>query len=74
MRAYLGEGELMSDHEALARLALEAGLPEDEVRDTLATARFQVLLASSWASSRPPSPTCSSPAACVASAPRRPRR
>ena len=40
MRAYLGEGELMSDHAALTRLALEAGLPEDEVRDTLATGRF----------------------------------
>jgi predicted DsbA family dithiol-disulfide isomerase len=40
MRAYLGEGELMSDHAALTRLALEAGLPEDEVRDTLATDRF----------------------------------
>ncbi len=40
MRAYLGEGELMSDHAALARLANEAGLPEDEVRDTLATDRF----------------------------------
>jgi predicted DsbA family dithiol-disulfide isomerase len=40
MRAYLGEGELMSDHGALTRLALEAGLPEDEVRDTLATDRY----------------------------------
>jgi predicted DsbA family dithiol-disulfide isomerase len=40
MRGYLGEGELMSDHAALTRLALEAGLPEDEVRDTLATDRF----------------------------------
>ena len=40
MRAYLGEGELMSDHGALTRLAVEAGLPEDEARDTLATDRF----------------------------------
>ena len=40
MRGYLGEGELMSDHAALARLAAEAGLPEDEVRDTLATDRY----------------------------------
>src|SRR5215217_3803435 len=40
MRAYLGEGELMSDHVELTRLAREAGLPEDEVRDTLATDRF----------------------------------
>jgi predicted DsbA family dithiol-disulfide isomerase len=37
MRAYLGEGELMSDHAALQRLAVEVGLPEDEVRDALAT-------------------------------------
>jgi len=40
MGGYLGEGELMSDHAALTRLALEAGLPEDEVRDTLATDRY----------------------------------
>jgi len=40
MRAYFGEGELMSDHATLVRLAAEAGLPEDEVRDTLATDRF----------------------------------
>ena len=40
MRGYLGEGELMSDHAALTRLALEAGLPVDEVRDTLATDRY----------------------------------
>jgi predicted DsbA family dithiol-disulfide isomerase len=36
MRAYLGEGELISDHDVLGRLALEAGLPADEVRDVLA--------------------------------------
>jgi predicted DsbA family dithiol-disulfide isomerase len=40
LRGYLGEGELMSDHAALARLAAEAGLPEDEVRETLATDRY----------------------------------
>jgi predicted DsbA family dithiol-disulfide isomerase len=40
MRAYLTEGELMSDHTALTRLAVEVGLPEDEVRETLATDRF----------------------------------
>ncbi len=40
MRAYFGEGELMSDHATLVRLATEAGLPEDEVRDTLAGDRF----------------------------------
>ena len=40
MRAYLSEGELMSDHAALARLAADVGLPEDEVRDLLAGDRF----------------------------------
>jgi predicted DsbA family dithiol-disulfide isomerase len=40
MRAYLTEGELIGDHAVLARLGAEAGLPEDEVRDTLATDRF----------------------------------
>jgi predicted DsbA family dithiol-disulfide isomerase len=40
MRAYLTEGELISDHAVLERLALEVGLPQDEVRDTLATDRF----------------------------------
>src|SRR3954471_18181560 len=39
-RAHLGEGELVGDHDALTRLALEAGLREDEVRDVLATDRF----------------------------------
>jgi predicted DsbA family dithiol-disulfide isomerase len=37
MRAYLTEGELMSDPEALERLALDVGLPLPEVRDVLAT-------------------------------------
>jgi predicted DsbA family dithiol-disulfide isomerase len=40
MRAYLTEGQLIGDPAVLARLAVEAGLPEDEVRDTLATDRF----------------------------------
>jgi predicted DsbA family dithiol-disulfide isomerase len=40
MRAYLTEGQLVSDHAVLERLALEVGLPQDEVRDTLATDRF----------------------------------
>jgi predicted DsbA family dithiol-disulfide isomerase len=39
-RAYLGEGESMADHNALLRLAVEAGLPEDDVRDVLASDRF----------------------------------
>ena len=39
-RAYLGEGELVSDHATLQRLAVEAGLPEGEVRDVLGTDRY----------------------------------
>jgi predicted DsbA family dithiol-disulfide isomerase len=39
-RAYLGEGELLSDHAVLQRLAVEVGLPEEEVRDVLATDRY----------------------------------
>ena len=40
MRAYQGEGDLMSDRAALERLGVEAGLPADEVRDLLAGDRF----------------------------------
>jgi predicted DsbA family dithiol-disulfide isomerase len=40
MRAYLTDGELISDHEVLQRLAVEVGLPEDEVREVLVTERF----------------------------------
>jgi predicted DsbA family dithiol-disulfide isomerase len=40
MRAYLTEGQLISDHAVLERLGIEAGLPADEVRDTLASDRF----------------------------------
>ncbi len=40
MRAYLTEGELVSDHDVLARLAAEVGLPADEVGAMLAGERF----------------------------------
>jgi predicted DsbA family dithiol-disulfide isomerase len=40
LRGYLTEGELMSDHETLVRLATEVGLPDDEVRETLAGDRY----------------------------------
>lgn len=40
LRARLSEGRLISDHDTLLELALEVGLPEDEVRDTLAGDRF----------------------------------
>jgi predicted DsbA family dithiol-disulfide isomerase len=40
MRAYLEEGVAIGDPAALAPLALEAGLPGDEVRDVLATDRY----------------------------------
>jgi predicted DsbA family dithiol-disulfide isomerase len=40
MRAYFTEGELIGDADVLAQLALEVGLPEDDVRDALATDRY----------------------------------
>jgi predicted DsbA family dithiol-disulfide isomerase len=40
MRAYLTDGELIADHEVLQRLAVEVGLPEDDVREVLATERY----------------------------------
>ena len=40
MRAYLTEGELVSDHATLERLAVEIGVPRDEVREVLATERY----------------------------------
>ena len=40
LRAYFGEGELMSDHETLMRLAVEVGLDEDSVRQMLASDRY----------------------------------
>ena len=40
MRAYLTEGEPIGDPAALERLAVEVGLPDDEVRDLLAGDRF----------------------------------
>jgi predicted DsbA family dithiol-disulfide isomerase len=38
--AYFTEGELISDHETLAALAAELGLPEGEVAETLAGERY----------------------------------
>lgn len=40
LRAYFTEGELMSDHGTLVRLATDAGLPADAVRETLAGERY----------------------------------
>jgi predicted DsbA family dithiol-disulfide isomerase len=40
LRAYFTEGELMSDHDTLARLGSEVGLDPDEVRAMLASDRF----------------------------------
>ena len=40
MRAYLGEGELISDHATLERLAVEVGLPADEARAVLGSDRY----------------------------------
>jgi len=38
--AYLTEGELISDHDTLRRLAADVGLPADEVAGVLASDRF----------------------------------
>jgi predicted DsbA family dithiol-disulfide isomerase len=40
LRAYLSEGELMSDRAVLARLASEVGLAADDARDVLASERY----------------------------------
>ena len=40
MRAHHTEGELVSDHETLVRLAREVGVPEGEAREMLAGDRF----------------------------------
>jgi predicted DsbA family dithiol-disulfide isomerase len=40
MRAYFTEGEPIGDADALARLALDVGLPDEEARDMLATDRY----------------------------------
>ncbi len=40
MRAYFTEGELISDHDTLRRLAADVGLPDDEVESVLAGDRF----------------------------------
>jgi predicted DsbA family dithiol-disulfide isomerase len=40
MHAYLEQGELISDHDVLVRLAVDAGLPAGEVRDVLASDRY----------------------------------
>src|SRR5262249_45255916 len=40
LRAYMTEGALMSDHETLVRLAVDAGLDADEVEGVLASDRF----------------------------------
>jgi predicted DsbA family dithiol-disulfide isomerase len=40
LQAYFTEGELMSDHDTLVRLALEVGVDEQLARETLASDRF----------------------------------
>ncbi len=40
LRGYFTEGELMSDHDTLVRLAVEVGLDEREVRELLAGDRY----------------------------------
>ncbi len=38
--AYFSEGKLVSDHDTLVALAVEVGLPENDVREVLAGARY----------------------------------
>jgi len=40
MRAYLTEGELISDHATLERLAIEVGLRKDDAREVLSSDRY----------------------------------
>ena len=40
LRAYFTEGELISDHDTLVRMAFEVGLDEQEVREMLAGERY----------------------------------
>ncbi len=40
MVGYLAEGQLLSDHEVLERLAVEVGLSAEDVRDVLTGARY----------------------------------
>lgn len=40
MTGYLAEGQLLSDHAVLERLAVEVGLSADEVRDVLSGAAY----------------------------------
>jgi predicted DsbA family dithiol-disulfide isomerase len=40
LRAYFTEGKLVGDPETLVRVAVEVGLPEGEVRQTLASDRY----------------------------------
>jgi predicted DsbA family dithiol-disulfide isomerase len=40
LRAYFTEGQLMSDHETLIRLAAEVGVDQDEARQMLASDRY----------------------------------
>lgn len=42
LHAYFTQNQLMSDHEVLERLAVEAGLPADEVRAVLQSDRYAV--------------------------------
>lgn len=40
LRAYFTEGELVGDHDTLVRLAVEVGVPEDELRARVSSDRF----------------------------------
>lgn len=52
LKAYFEQGELMSDHGTLLRLASEAGLEESEVSDVLATDTYRAEVRSDEAEAR----------------------
>jgi predicted DsbA family dithiol-disulfide isomerase len=52
MYAFWTEGALVADHDTLARLAAEVGVPEGEVRATLASDRFADAVRSDEAAAR----------------------
>ena len=79
MRAYSPRASPSATATTLARLALEVGLPEDDVRDVLATDRYAAEVREDErtghvASGSPPCPSSSSIAGSAPRARTRPRR
>ncbi|TDC22432.1 DsbA family oxidoreductase [Streptomyces sp. 8K308] len=52
LAAHLGEGEVVDDHETLVRLGVEVGLPEGEIRETLAGDAYAAEVRADFAEAR----------------------